>query len=337
MWFFNSLGLDRVLARAAAPPELERINGRYTGRLFDGDVWLKQALGAEPPSFCAVGGMLSRVGVTGLTDMSPANDARIAMHFAAEMRAQALPQGVMLAGTLSLSERDMTNGMHLGPAKLHLHEAHLPLLDEVISFVRSAHATGRPVAVHAATEVELVYALSAVDEAGVMAGDRIEHASVAPDSAVSEMSRMGLAVVTQPQFVHERGDRYRADMPESTWPHLYRLRAFLNAGVSLAGGSDAPFGGFDPWAAMTAAIWRRTRGGDCIGESEVLTPEQALDLYLRDPADLTRRRRVVVGMVADLCLLDRPWIEARHSLSAGHVRACFIGGNPVFDREGAAA
>jgi hypothetical protein len=337
MWFFNSLGLDRVLARAAAPPELERINGCYTGRLFDGDVWLKQALGSEPPSFRAVGSMLGRVGVTGLTDMSPANDARMAMHFSAELRTQSLPQGVMLAGALSLSERDMGNGMQLGPAKLHLHEAHLAPLDDVISFVRSAHEAGRPVAVHAATELELVYALSAVNEAGVMAGDRIEHASVAPDSAVNEISRMGLAVVTQPQFVYERGDRYLAEVHESAWPHLYRLRAFLNAGVSLAGGTDAPFGGYDPWSAMAAAVSRRTRGGACIGGSEALTPEQALDLYLRDPADMSRRRRLVVGMSADLCLLDRPWSEARRSLSAGHVCACFIRGRRVFGREGAAA
>ena len=336
MWFFNSMGLDTVLARAAAPPQLECIDGRYTGRLFDGDAWLKQALGSEPPSFRAVGGMLACVGVTGITDMSPANDGRMAMHFAAEMRMQSLPQAVMLAGTLGLSERDMANGMQLGPAKLHLHEAHLPPLDEVIVFVRSAHEAGRPVAVHAATEVELVYALSAVHEAGVMAGDRVEHASVAPDSAVGEISRMGLAVVTQPQFVHERGDRYLADVHESAWPHLYRLRAFLHAGVTLAGGSDAPFGAYDPWAAMAAAVSRRTRGGACIGESEALTPEQALDLYLREPVDMSRRRRVVVGMVADLCLLDRPWIEARRTLSAGNVRACFIRGRQVFDREGAA-
>lgn len=333
MWFFNSAGLDAVLARAAAPPELERIGGRYTGRLFDNDAWLKQALGSEPPSFCAVGSLLGRVGVTGLTDMSPANDARMAMHFAAEMRTQSLPQGVMLAGALSLSERDMANGMRLGPAKLHLHEAHLPPLDEVIAFVRSAHEAGRPVAVHAATEVELVYALSAVNEAGAMAGDRIEHASVAPDSAVNEISRMGLAVVTQPQFVHERGDRYRADVDESSWPHLYRLRAFLHAGVPLGGGSDAPFGGADPWAAMQAAVSRRTRGGACIGDAEALTPEQALDLYLRDPSDMSRRRRLFVGVSADLCLLDRPWAEARRSLSAAHVRACFIRGRRVFERD----
>lgn len=331
MWFFNSVGLDRVLARAAPPPELERVNGRYTGRLFDSDAWLKKALGSEPPSFCAVGSILSRVGVTGLTDMSPANDARMATHFAAEMRTRSLPQGVMLAGGLSLSDRDMADGMQLGPVKLHLHEAQLPRFDEVIAFVRSAHRAGRPVAVHAATEVELVYALSAVNEAGAMAGDRIEHASVAPDSAVCEIARMGLAVVTQPQFVHERGDLYRAEVEESAWPQLYRLRAFLDAGVSLGGGSDAPFGGYDPWAAMAAAVSRCTRGGAYIGASEALTAEQALDLYLRDPADMSRRRRVQVGMVADLCLLDRPWIEARDSLSAVRVTACFIRGQRIVD------
>ncbi len=332
MWFINSAGLETLLAHGRPPSGLERVGGRYTGRLFDEDVWLRQALKSEPPSFSEVGAMLTRVGVTGLTDMSPANDALMARHFAFEMENQSLPQRVLLAGGLSLTEADMAERLELGPAKLHLHEADLPFFDMATDFIRRAHERGRPVAIHCATEVELVFALAVLDDAGAEAGDRIEHASVAPDHAVVKISRLGLAVVAQPQFIHERGDRYRADVEERAWPYLYRLRAFLDADVSLCGGSDAPFGGADPWAAMAAAVSRRTSGGASIGESEALTPEQALDLYLRAPRDLTQRRRVAVGAPADLCLLDRPWAEARAALSASHVRACFIRGRRVFDR-----
>jgi predicted amidohydrolase YtcJ len=328
MWFFNSAGLAAILARRAPPPGLDRA----TGRLFEGDAWLREALGGTPPSFAAVGAMLARCGVTGLTEMSPANDARIAAHFAAEIATGSLPQRVVLAGSLALSGEDMAPGMTLGAAKLHLHEADLPALDDAVAFAAGAHARSRPVAVHCATEVELLYALAMFDEAGCTAGDRIEHASVTPDHALHEIARLGLAVVSQPHFIAERGDAYRRDVEPEAQPLLYRLRAFLDAAVVLAAGSDAPFGGLDPWAAMAAAVSRRTQDGATLGAGEALTPEQALDLYLRDPVALDRRRRVAIGAPADLCLLARGWGEARTMLSSALVRATFVAGRRIDDR-----
>ncbi|MGR4864682.1 amidohydrolase family protein [Caulobacter sp. LARHSG274] len=331
MWFLNSAALDILLADHAPPPGLERQDGRFTGRLFDEDAWMKRALGSHPPCLAAVGAILARAGVTGLTDMSPANDAVMARHFAAQGADGSLPQRVLLAGRMDLTSADMAGRVRLGPAKLHLHEADLPDFDEAVRFVRTAHARGRAVAVHCATEVELVFTLAAFDAAGVEAGDRIEHASIAPDSAVDEIARLGLAVVSQPHFVAERGDIYRTDVEPDLQPLLYRLSAFRDAGVTLAAGSDAPFGGPDPWAAMAAAVSRRTRDGAPIGEAEALTPEQALDLYLRAPEALERRRRVAVGAAADLCLIDRPWAQARQALAAVRVRAAWVEGRTIFD------
>ena len=332
MWFLNSAALDELLAAGEAPPGLERIGNKYTGRLFEEDDWLKAALGARPPHFARVGAILAAAGVTGLTEISPANDSAMARHFAAERAAGHLPQKVLLAGSPSLCEADMAGGMRLGPAKLHLHEAALPLLDDAIAFVRTAHGANRAVAIHCASEVELVFALAAVGVAGAMDGDRIEHVSVAPDSAVAEIARLGLAAVSQPHFIAERGDAYRRDVAPSDQPLLYRLRAFLDAGVPLAAGSDAPFGAADPWASMAAAVSRATRSGARIGPAEALTPEQALDLYLAAPEALGRRRRVAVGAAADLCLIDRGWHRARADLSAVAVRATWIDGRQVLDR-----
>jgi len=332
MWFFNSAGLALILDGRDPPAGLEREGGRFTGRLFEGDAWLKTALAGRPPSFATVGAMLANMGVTGLTEISPANDATMARHFAAEIAAGALPQRVLLAGSLALGQMDRTPQLTLGPAKLHLHEAELPALDEAATFVSAAHAQGRAVAVHCATEVELLYTLALFDEAGARPGDRIEHASVTPDFALDEIARLGLAVVTQPHFIAERGDAYRRDVDAETQPLLYRLHAFLSAGVTLAGGSDAPFGSADPWAAMAAAVSRRTQEGVVMRKDEALTPEQALDLYLRDPVDLTRRRKIAIGATADLCLLRVPWREARKRLSAGDVRAVFVDGRRIDDR-----
>jgi predicted amidohydrolase YtcJ len=188
------------------------------------------------------------------------------------------------------------------------------------------------VAIHCVSEVELVFALALLDAAGARQGDRIEHASVASPELAARMAALGLAVCVQPHFVAERGDRYLADVEPRHRGDLYRLRGLADAGLPLAGGSDAPFASADPWDAMAAAITRCTRGGRIIGGEEALTAEQALALYLADPRDLARQRRIAVGEPADLCLLDRPWSAARARLRADMVRATFVSGRLVHDR-----
>jgi len=332
MWLLNSLALDELLSRAPAPRGLEREHGRFTGRLFDEDDWLQGALGSTPPEFTTISAELSRYGVTGLTDMSPRNDALMAGHFSNQRRKGALRQGCILAGTLELGENAPDPAWQLGPAKLHLHENAMPGLDDTIAFMRRAHEQGRAIASHCTTETELVFTLAALSAAGHKAGDRIEHAGIATDDLIDQIASTGLAVVSQPHFITERGDQYLRDVPSSDHAALYRLASFQNRGVTLAAGSDAPFGSLDPWQAITAAVSRQTLTGQIIGHDEALSPEEALALFLADPLDLGRQRELTVGAPADLCLLDRAWTRARNELSSDHVRATWIGGGIVHDR-----
>ncbi|WP_310531988.1 amidohydrolase family protein [Novosphingobium sp.] len=325
MWLFNSAGLALVLAKAAPPPGLEMEHGKPTGRLFDEDTWLRSVLGAAPPAFDAVSRELAAFGVIGVTDMSPSNGPEMAAHFAEEEATGRLLQTMRLAGTLALGS---------GPAKLHLHENALPDFDETVTFVRAAHASGRPVASHCTTETELVFTLAAIAEAGALPGDRIEHAGIARDSHIAQMAELGVAVCGQPHFIAERGDQYLTDVEPDLVPLLYRQASFLKAGIPLVAGSDAPFGSLDPWLAMQSAMTRRTAEGHCIGANEALTAEEAVALYLADPDDRSRQRTLEIGAPADLCLLHQPWQEARKSLKSDLVRATFIGGKLVHQAPG---
>jgi predicted amidohydrolase YtcJ len=188
------------------------------------------------------------------------------------------------------------------------------------------------VAVHCVSEVELVFALAALEEAGAARGDRIEHASVASPELVERMAGLGLWVCAQPHFVAERGDQYLADVEKRHHPDLYRLHTLQLAGIPLAGGSDAPFASADPWQAMAAALSRRTASGRAIGADEALSAEDALALYLAEPGDFTAQRRIAVGEPADLCLLSKPWNEARERLSSSDVAATFVSGRLVHQR-----
>lgn len=328
MWLLNARALDELLSRAAPPPGLEREGGRFTGRLFDEDAWLRAALGSTMPDFTELSRELAALGVTGITDMTPQNEADAAQHFAQQRQAGALLQAAHLAGTLALAEAPC-GGWTLGPAKLHLHEAALPDFDEALAFVCAAHGQDRGVAIHCTTEVEMVFTLALLEQAGAHPQDRIEHASIADPDHVARVAALGLPVCVQPHFITERGDHYLAEVERAHHANLYRLASLASAGIALCGGSDAPFGLVDPWVAMQAAVSRRTPSGQVIGAEEALSPEAALALWLADPAEPRRPRRIESGARADLVLLDRPWQVARENLSSGLVSRVWIGGDLV--------
>ena len=142
MWFLNTAALSLLLNHTAPPPGFERQGDRWTGRLFDEDRWLRDALQSQPPAFADASIDLARMGVTGLTDMSPANDPVIAAHFARQQASGGLLQRCVLAGSLSLVTAEFGERLCPGPAKLHLHENALPDIDDTIAFLRSAHAQG---------------------------------------------------------------------------------------------------------------------------------------------------------------------------------------------------
>jgi predicted amidohydrolase YtcJ len=255
----------------------------------------------DPPDLAAVGAELLAVGVTGVTDATPFTDAA-AVRLLAEAR---LPQRVVVTGGLELPVDDV---LPRGPVKLVIADHEVPDLDGLSAAIALAHDRGRPVAVHCVTSAALALLLAAWEAVGPRAGDRLEHGAVIPPSAIEPLRRLGVTVVTQPNLVRERGHRYRVEVDPVDQPDLWRCGSLLAAGVPVGGSTDAPFGRPDPWAAMAAAVDR---------DGEAVTPEQALGLFLApldDPGGPPRRVRP--GGPADLCVLDRPWADARADLSA---------------------
>jgi len=333
LWSVNSAGAAALgLDAGRDAPGVERdAAGRATGRLFRLDGWLRERLPETGrPSLSEVGRRLAACGVTGVTDATPGNGATELAGFSEALAKGELPQRLVVMGTRGLPEPPAGGGLSRGAVKLVLDEACLPEFDALVACVKDAHDADRGVAVHCVTRVELVLAVAAFRLAGCREGDRIEHASVAPPEVVEGMASLPLTVVTQPNFVAERGDAYLADVDAADLPWLYRCRGFADAQVPLGGGTDAPFGAGDPWAAMRAAVERRSSGGQVLGPGEALTPERALALFTSRPeAPGGPPRRVAAGARADLCLLDAPWSRAREELSGARVRATWCSGARV--------
>ena len=330
LWILNSMALALVGDAEAAPCIERDALGEATGRIWRGDDWLRTRLPQTPPSLAGISAELARRGVVGVTDASVTNDQAQAGVFARAIAAGEWRQRLMLMSGGPLAA-PADGSFRVGPVKVLLDDDRLPDLDAVAATMAQAHAWGRAVAVHCVAAGELAFALAAFRMAGARPGDRIEHGGVVHPPAAREIAGLGLTVVTQPGFVAERGDRYLAEVEADDIAALYPCASLIQAGIKVAGSSDAPYAAADPWAAMAAAVRRTTRGGRPLGLDERIGPRAALDLFLggfEDPGGPARR--VEVGAAADLCLLRGPLEAAIAEPDASWVAATLVGGEVIW-------
>lgn len=304
LWILNSAGLDAV-----------GLSGHPDGRLRSADRSWSDALQRRHTALDGLSRRLSALGVTGITDATPDLDIVDIVELEETHRHGDLRQAVH----------------HLAPGKRILHDDSLDLA-ELATFIERCHHDDVPVALHCVTAAQLVVSIAALRMVGSHPGDRIEHAAVVPDDCIAELADLPVTVVTQPNFVSERGDQYLVDVPAEEQHELWRVRSLLRAGVPVALSTDAPFGCADPWAAMRAAVHRRTASGAVLGAAERIEARRALELFLGTataPADV---RTVDPGQPGDLCVLDAPPERVLAELDGRSVVATVIGGELAYRR-----
>ncbi|MEV3903512.1 amidohydrolase family protein [Mycobacterium sp. NPDC050551] len=300
LWTLNTAGLRRV--GMADHPD---------GVLRSADPsWAPERRGA---TLAGVSRRLTSWGVTGITDATP----DLTEHDVVGLR------DAHRRGELAVR-------VHvLAPGKRILHDDGLDL-DELTRWVAARHAGGTPVAVHCVTAAQLVVTIAALRAAGTRPGDRIEHAAVVPDDCLADLAELGLTVVTQPNFVAERGDQYLVDVPADELPQLWRLRSLLESRVGVALSTDSPFGSGDPWAAMRAAVHRETPAGAVLNPAERVTAATALSLFHGSAEQPSVPRWVAPGQPGDLCVLAASPREVLDALDADLVAATVVGGEVVY-------
>lgn len=326
LWCLNSRALLEVGPALDDSDDVERdAEGEPNGRLWRYDSRLRAGLPAVEPDLAAVGDRLLRLGITGVTDATPDLDATAIALLRDARSTGALPQDLMLLGAPDgfIGSAEMT----AGPAKLLLRDHDLPGAEVVAAWVAARHGAGRPVAIHCVTSDALAIVVAALDSAGALPGDRIEHAAVVPPGMRADIARLGVHVVTNPAFLHERGDTYAQEVPPGELPFLYPHRSLMEAGVPVAVASDAPYGSPDPWAVIRAAAARSTASGRILSPDETVTPWTALAGYL-SPATAPggQPATVGVGRRGGLCLLRIPQVDALAAPDADLVRLVATGG-----------
>jgi predicted amidohydrolase YtcJ len=173
-------------------------------------------------------------------------------------------------------------------------------------------------AVHAIGDEANRLALDAFETVGT--GGRIEHAQLLLDADVARFAALGVTASVQPE--HAMDDR---DVADHYWAgrtgRAFTLRSLLDAGATLALGSDAPVAPLDPWVTMAAAVWRSRDG------LRPWHPEQRISVAEAITASTHGRFGVAVGDVADLCVVDLDPLGASvEQLRLMPVSATMLGG-----------
>lgn len=184
-------------------------------------------------------------------------------------------------------------------------------LDPDAAYLRivEAHLAGLQVCIHAigdkanATAAELFARLYREHPAAPeLNRHRIEHASVLDEPTVELLAANGVSTVVQPISLHSERHWLAKRLGERV-ERVYPYRHLLDAGVVVAGSSDAPIESIDVVAAMSCAV---DRLGFAPGQA--LTPSEALDIYTTGGARARRSEdrvgSLAPGLRADLVELE---------------------------------
>jgi predicted amidohydrolase YtcJ len=200
----------------------------------------------------------------------------------------------------------------------------------------AVHAIGDRAARNVLTAFER---LAARDPGFAAARFRLEHAEVIAPEDVALCARLGVVASVQTSHVSSdhrwlaaRLGAARAAARVSPW------RTFLDAGIRVANGSDAPVEPLDPRRGLWAAMTRRPFDGDGapLAPREVLTPHEALASYGHWAAyagfDDDVLGTLLPGFQADFAVLDRdPTVGHPDRVREIKVLATAVGGRLAFE------
>ena len=193
--------------------------------------------------------------------------------------------------------------------------------EEADELVLSAHKLGMQVIIHCLGPWAIEQALESFEKAlrEKPASDprfRIEHFTMPTREQIDRAKSLDVIASVQPPFIFTWADRQaiRAKELGRTFG-IEPYRSMMDAGLTLAGGSDNPCAPLDPLIGIRAAVNRVTqRTGEAVSTEEAVTPQEALQMYTMNGAVALRRESEVgsleVGKRADLVILGHDPTEA---------------------------
>jgi predicted amidohydrolase YtcJ len=184
--------------------------------------------------------------------------------------------------------------------------------ENLTAVCRRAAAAGRQVGVHCVGDaaIDLVLdAFEAADAVRPIAPLRwtLIHATLAHPEHLARARRLGLVLAVQQPLIYALGAGWVKYWGRERAARASPLRRYLDSGLPVGGGSDAPVAPFAPLLGIWSSVTRATEFAGVLGPEWGCTVAEALRLYTRGSAfcsfDENRRGQLRPGFLADLVVL----------------------------------
>ncbi len=209
--------------------------------------------------------------------------------------------------------------------------------EELEHMVFAAHSRGMQLAIHCIGDrmahiVLETLARAIADHPQRDHRHRLEHASVMQPELVRRAKELGVIMSVQPPFIYS----------EKGWVHkrvggrakyLYPFRSFIDSGLLVCGGSDAPVEQADPLLGIYSAVNRLG-----VAPDEAVSVDEAIRMYTSNAAyaafEEHLKGTIEPGKLADLVALsENPYTIAPSDLRDISVEMTLVGGQVIFSRQ----
>lgn len=215
---------------------------------------------------------------------------------------------------------------------------------ELDAFVSRAHGAGLQISMHAIGDAAIEQLLSAYERALMHTPradhrHRIEHFSLPTEDNIRKAADLGVALGMQPNFATVSAPLPKPTDPPSglvtylgyeRWQRRHPYRRIVDAGVLVAGGSDADPKPMGPLIGIQAVA-------DHPEPERRLTPFEALQLYTINGARIAFQERdkgtIEIGKLADLTVLaENPLTCDPSRIASIAIDMTLVRGTAVFQR-----
>lgn len=209
--------------------------------------------------------------------------------------------------------------------------------------VRALHDTGLQICTHVIGDAAVDLTLDAYEEA-MNANPRsdprhrLEHAILTRPETTQRIKDLGVVVSTQPQFIRVGAEHWREVFGEARMERIMVTREWLEAGIPLALGSDAPT---TPWltpqVTLAGAVGRFSPSDATFEPDQCLTIQEALRAHTMGAAYAVHEEdikgSIEVGKLADLVVWSEdPYTASLQQLWQIPMDLTLIGGEVIYDR-----
>ncbi len=212
---------------------------------------------------------------------------------------------------------------------------------DLFDFVAGVHDAGHQLWMHINSQLSIDLGLDAYEYALNRKPrphrHRLEHSAdfIIDQPQIERFKRLGVGVVTTPQFIYSQGDTMG-----NRYPRPFGLRSLIDAGLEVIGSSDSTGtvpDGIAPLFNIACAVTRRTQRGSVYHPEEAVSVGDAFRMFNIWPArwafEDELKGTLSPGKLGDFAVLaDDPFQIEPEALFDLEVDATILGGEVVYRR-----